>query len=380
MKKDGILIEQQENYLMALLRYGVLGEKPVVLQPSSQVDWDGLMDVSSEHGLLAWVWDGITKLPKEFQPSRQQTINWGLSAQKIWDRYDYQKKVLLEIIETCNQNNIRLLLFKGIALSELYPNPHSRPSGDIDFYLFEDYKKGNALFAKENVSKTNKRTGFDYKGVHIENHRIFLNPYTNMHVNVIKYLEGTLNDVCLTKDGYYIMSPIASIIYQVMHFMAHLDDISNPLSMRFIVDFGVTMKWYQYSVPSETLKPVLEDLKIIDLFCLLLAVVENKMGLEFNDYHYRPIEKKDCCAIIDFIYARRIDSSILNQKSFIDRAKIYVLQYKKSDRLYKYMPKSRLAYVSQYVHDLFSVSVRKTLHIPENMSYLSYIRGRNKRL
>ena len=218
-----------EIYMIGLLRYGVLDKRPEQLFPSSEVDWDKMMDIAATQGILAWVWDGICKLPKENQPSRLLSINWGLSAQEVWDRYNVHVNVLRQMIEICVQNNIRLLLFKGIALSELYPRPESRPSGDIDIYLFEDYERGDQLFAHSNVTKTNKRTGFDYKGVHIENHRIFLNTYTEIQKNAIAYLEESLKDVTLTKDGYYVMSPIASIVYQVMHFMAHLDDVDTSL-------------------------------------------------------------------------------------------------------------------------------------------------------
>ena len=91
MKNNDVLFDGLEEYMIALLRYGVLDEKPTILQPSSQVDWDRMMDIASAQGILAWVWDGICKLPKEFRPPRQQAINWGLSAQEIWDRHNMQK-------------------------------------------------------------------------------------------------------------------------------------------------------------------------------------------------------------------------------------------------------------------------------------------------
>ena len=266
MKKNDVLFDGLGEYLIALLRYGVLDEKPTIIQPSSQVDWDRMMDIASVQGILAWVWDGICKLPKEFQPPRQQAINWGLSAQEIWDRNNTQKKVLRQMIDVCSKNNSRLLLFKGIALSELYPKPESRPSGDIDIYLFEDYSRGDQLFAHENVTKTHKRTGFDFKGVHIENHRIFLNTYTKKQKNAVAYLEESLKDATLTKDGYYMMSPIASIVYQVMHFMAHFDDVANPLSLRFVVDFGVTLKHYQSQISSNELETILRRIEIFNTF------------------------------------------------------------------------------------------------------------------
>lgn len=374
MKENEVLFDGLEEYMIALLRCGILDEKPMPLQPSSRVDWDRMMDIASSQGILAWVWDGIVKLPKEFQPPRQQAINWGLSVQEIWDRYHKQKQVLVRMLEVLHQNNIRLLLFKGIALSELYPSPHSRPSGDIDFYLFGDYEKGNALFAKDNVTKTNKRTGFDYKGVHIENHRIFLNAYTKMQVNAIKFLEGTLDDVVLTKDGYYIMSPTACIIYQIMHFIAHLDDTSNPLSFRFIVDFGVTMNYYQKQVNPNELKLSLDNLKITNVFCLLLKLVETTLGMTFESFLYKEVSTKDCIAVINLMDNRPKQNVPLIKRRFSDRLFFYFDQYKKYDQLFKYLPQSRIGFIVESTREMISISIRRILKISPNISLSDYIK------
>lgn len=363
-----------EAYMIDLLRYGVWDKRPDIILPSSDVDWDKLMDIASSQGLLAWVWDGICKLPKESQPPRQKAISWGLSAQEIWERYNHQKQVLMQIIDVCKKNDIRLLLFKGIALSELYPRPESRPSSDIDFYLFDDYELGDKLFAKQNVTRTNKRTGFDYQGVHIENHRIFLNTYTKMQVNAIKYLEESLSDVSLTKDGYYIMSPIASVVYQVMHFVAHLDDVSNPLSLRFIVDFGITLYKYQDQISNEVLKSVLERLKIKKVFGLMLKLVEEILNMEFKRFRYMEIDLRDTRAVISLMRNRPSTFVPLIERNFVDRVKFYKIQYKRYDRLYKYFPQSKIMHVLSSICELFSISVRRILHIPNDITYPEYIK------
>ena len=369
MKKNDVLFDGLEEYMIALLRYGVLDEKPTILQPSSQVDWDRMMDIASAQGILAWVWDGICKLPKEFQPPRLQAINWGLSAQEIWDNYNKQKQVLMQMLGVCHQNNIRLLLFKGIALSELYPRPESRPSGDIDIYLFEDYCKGDALFAYTNVTKTNKRTGFDYDGVHIENHRIFLNTYTKLQVNAIKYLESTLDDTSLAKDGYFVLSPIANIVYQVMHFIAHFDDASAALSLKFVVDFGVTVRHYNNKVNEKELQAVLNDLKISDVFGLMLATVEELLGLQFEKYRYVEIPQEDIRAVFQLIMGREKYFVPLIERNFRSRFIFYYTRYRQFGKLIKYLPISRLTFVMKSVKELLSITIRRIFHMPENVSY-----------
>ena len=105
---------KQESYLdnslvlimLEFVRAAVLERSPHVPQ-NIRIDWDRLMDMAAEQGLIAWVWDGICKLPVEMQPPRQQRISWSLSAQEIWDSYGHQKSVLKEVVAVCEQNNMR---------------------------------------------------------------------------------------------------------------------------------------------------------------------------------------------------------------------------------------------------------------------------------
>lgn len=371
MKNNDVLFNGLETYMIALLRYGVLDERPDTLMPLSQVEWDRMMDIASAQGILAWVWDGICKIPKEFQPPRQQSINWGLSAQEIWDRYAHQKSVLENMLDICRHNNIRLLLFKGIALSELYPKPESRPSGDIDIYLFEDYCRGDELFAQTNVTRTNKRTGFDYEGVHIENHRIFLNTYSKTQINAVQYLEESLKDVSLSKDGYYFMSPIANIVYQVMHFIAHIDDISSPFSLRFVVDFGMTLKKYHQIIDSKELKLLLVRLNILGIFCVILGMVEKVMRMDFSQYHFQEVKSNNLYALSKIMLSRPQDSVPFTEKTFRERFIIYYSRYCSLRSLFKYLPVKNYAFITKSLKELFSVSIRKCFNLPDNMSLAS---------
>ena len=354
--------------MIGLLRYGVLDKKPEQLLPSSDVDWDKMMDIAASQGILAWVWDGICKLPKENQPPRQSSINWGLSAQEIWDRYHVQERVLKQMLDVCTQNNIRLLLFKGIALSKLFPKPESRPSGDIDIYLFGDYKKGDELFAHTNVTRTNKRTGFDYYGVHIENHRIFLNEYTQLQVDAIKYLESTLDDVRQTEDGYYIMSPIADIVYQVMHFIAHFDDASASLSLKFLVDFGVSLQAYNGRMSPIDLQCILIRLRLTNVFELMLNMVESVMNLNFKSYHWTTIPSEDIKAALTLIMSRPKFFIPLIDRNFHDRTRFYSERYRQLSNLFKYLPISRSRFFLKALKELISISVRRRLHLSSNIS------------
>ena len=165
--------------IMELMRAAVLDRSPK-LPADFSINWDELMDYCAPQGILAWVWDSVCKLPQSQKPPRMQSINWALSAQEIWDTSEKQENVLKQIIEKCNNNHIRVLLLKGIGLSNLYPKPESRSCGDIDIYLFGDYEKGNMILGNNHFDETALHSELIYDGVTVENHKmlIFPNPYT----------------------------------------------------------------------------------------------------------------------------------------------------------------------------------------------------------
>ena len=212
---------RQTEVLLELLRAAVLDQQPSIPK-EVVIDWDALMDNASSHNVLAWVWDSVCKLPVEQQPPRQQRINWGLSAQEIWDAYFYQKKVLNEMLVACQKNNIRLLLLKGIGVSAIYPKPQSRPAGDIDIFLFDDFEKGRELFNENYCGTTPLHDKYDYKGVRIENHKIFVYPDTPVKQLVGQYLLNSLDKVVLTSEGYYTFAPLDCFVYLMMHTLNHI--------------------------------------------------------------------------------------------------------------------------------------------------------------
>lgn len=353
MRQKIVLFNELESYMIELLRYGVLDEKPERLKLSSEVDWDRMMDIASSQGILAWVWDGICKLPKEFLPPRQQSINWGLSAQEIWDRYKTQKKVLRQMIDVCIQNNIRLLLFKGIALSEFYPHPESRPSSDIDIYLFEDYSLGDQLFAHENVTKTKKRTGFDYNGVHIENHRVFLNAYTKIQKDAIDYLDESLKDVIQTKDGYYIMNPISCVVYQVMHFIAHIIDVSNPASLRFILDIGMTIKNNRDEIDDNELCNILKRLGITKFFSIIIGTAEFLLRQDFSRFKYEQVTEKEIKAMICLVQRTNTFFIPVPQRPFRERVRFYISNIKYYNIVLRYVPNMWNRFLKKAIEVIF---------------------------
>lgn len=276
-------MESLVGIMLEFVRAAVLEREPLVPK-DTEIDWDKLMDFASFHGLLAWVWDGVCKLPSEQQPPRQQRINWGLSAQETWDNYTYQKSVLLDLVEKCQQNNVRVLLLKGIGLSEMYPKPQSRHSSDIDIFLFGDLEKGNRILANETLDFRGKHFTFVYKGVSIENHENFFYHGTQLQIDVDNYLFSAVSECRMDKDGYYVLPKMAGLVHLLMHSMVHLNNPKEHITIKNIVDFAYFLYFNRGELNPKVCGYVMGELKIERIFDLFLQISEWVLSIDFSEY------------------------------------------------------------------------------------------------
>lgn len=325
--------------LLELLRSAVLDRDPN-LPKDVVVNWDELMDISSRHGVLAWVWDGICKLPVGQQPPRQQRINWALSAQEIWNRYHKQKTVLSEMVEVCNKNDMRLLLLKGIGLSELYPKPESRPSGDIDFFLFGDYEKGNRLFSEgKSFHETDLHSELTYHGIAIENHKTIVYPNSKVKRAVSEYLLANLDKVELSPKGYYELSPLQNLPYLMMHSLNHVNygNGASLLPIRHIIDLGIYLKNHQSILPQSIVFQLMDRLGLFKSFQLIVQLSESILDIDLHEYKYRSFSQ-DTLNSICSLCNNLLEEPLICQCSLIGYSKLVWSRYRRLKPVARLVP------------------------------------------
>lgn len=355
--------QQQIETMLELLRAGVLDRDPV-LDSDVNVDWDDLMDRASKQGILAWVYDGICKLPKEQQPPRQQRINWALSAQEIWDRYAKQKEVLADMVKVCEENDMRLLLLKGIGLSELYPKPESRPSGDIDVYFFDDFEKGNTLFANSEHVFINKHEGFDYRGAHVENHLTPLDTDTSQRALIESYLEKRLSLSKITKDGYYILDVETNLLYLLAHLIRHYRSW-DLFPVRCLIDISVFLWRNKNSINVDKCLVDFTKLNLVKPFCFVIYFAS--WFLEWDDaldgwYSALPYRKMDI-NIGAIMENNLLDCSILKNRFWVS--------YFQHKIIGSYLGLSSMEFIQTFWRRKLSVSVKPLFGLSENSPSLS---------
>lgn len=311
------------------------------------IDWDALRKISAEQGVLSWVWDGICMLPESQLPPRFSRISWDLSAQQVWDRYQCQKDVLKELVEICQTHDMRLMLLKGIGLSYLYPKPKSRPSGDIDIYLFEDFEKGNKVFSLNEDTYKGLHTEFMYKGVHIENHEQFIYPDTNTKRLVSHYLLEKANCAIEATEGYWVLESKDNLVYLMMHALNHVNFSYNAsfLNIKNLTDIAMMISHYHAEWNPNEMFLLMNKLHLEKAFELMVYFSEWLFGMNLQEFHQGLIKEKDIAIIKDLFMKRCLYVPIPTESSFLKKIRLSVTRYCLLRRLYQYMPQHKKSFL-----------------------------------
>lgn len=356
--------------MLELLRAAVLDRDPT-LDPTVNVDWDELMDRSSNHGILAWVYDGICKLPGAQQPPRQQRINWALSAQEIWDRYAKQEDVLADMVRECVENGMRMLLLKGIGLSELYPKPESRPSGDIDIYFFGEFEKANQLFCSDSNPKIDKKHAeFQYKGIHIENHYLILDTDTSQRRKASEYVLRTLDDVVPGVSNTFQLPPIANLVYLLMHLLHHLRP-NTIVPLRLFIDIYFFTQKYIDGKNVGQLASKLNELDLKKSFEFVIGIGESILDKEITMLHLNGINRIQFSAV----QLLQFDKVLYRESSSIrDRSRQLWHAYYSTKEICKYTPLSIVHYWTYTMRMQISMIFKGLFHISDNQFFVQGLR------
>lgn len=346
--------------MFEFLRAAICDSAPKIKE-TVVIDWAALQKISAEQGVLSWVWDGICMLPEFQRPSRFSRISWGLSAQQVWDRYQCQKVVLKELVEICQAHDMRLMLLKGIGLSHLYPKPQSRPSGDIDIYLFEDFEKGNKVFLSDEDTNTGLHTEFVYKGVQVENHEMFIYPNTTTKKLTGQYLLRRAQQVVKSPEGYYTFASMDNLVYLMMHALNHVNFNVNVsfLNIRNLTDIAVLIKHYRAEWNPDELTKLMQELLLGPSFELVLYFSEWLLKMDFSEYHRDFIKSKDLVIIKKLFMENCLTVPSIKSHSFFVRFESYVLRYYYFHKIYKYMPQHKKSFFWSAMHQFLQSLKRK---------------------
>lgn len=219
-------------------------------------DWGGVHELALRQGVSAIVFDAVTEagiaIPR---PIKMRFIS---AVANIENEYAAKLKTAARLAEIYRQNGIRMMILKGLGLSQLYPRPNHRPCCDIDIYLFgKQHEADEILRKKYNIQideDKHHHTVFYIGKTMIENHYDFMESHSRRSKSELerrlKSIAETESPIKIEIGGQdaYIPSPNLNALFLTLHSGAHF--AAGNISIRHLIDwalfidrFGEEVEW-----------------------------------------------------------------------------------------------------------------------------------------
>lgn len=262
----------------------------------SEEEWKDLYRISVQQGVLAIVYDAVSKLPIEQQPPRGIKLQWALGAEAIENRFRMQHKASSLLANLWAENGIQTVVMKGLAIGTYYPNPAHRECGDLDCFLTtgampissDRYELGNQLCEQVGAKVERdyyKNSHIKYRGLMVENHCFFL-PVRGRRS--MKALERHLREIALRGNTDFVpdtklIVPSADFnaLFLTMHALNHF--LSEGIKLRHILDWALLLKAEQDNINWEEFYQWADRMHLHRFADALTAISVEHLGLQVTN-------------------------------------------------------------------------------------------------
>ena len=244
-----IIFSVSEKCFLQLLHYSLFRDSFPLITIVSHGDWQAMYALAKKQTVLGLVYDGIQMLDTDHRPDKPILLDWFAKSIQVERENQILNQRLIEVINRYKEKGLSPVLLKGQGLGQYYPNPLHRQSGDIDLYFFDQYDEANAVAAEFDEVQfhpdTSYHRAFEYKGVEVENHRIYIgfNSKRNQRAwEKVQQLVPLVQNEKLKMGDFEVDVPCPqmNVIYVFLHFMHHFLQVG--VGMRQVCDW--TCLWY----------------------------------------------------------------------------------------------------------------------------------------
>lgn len=292
-------LNKNQRVILSLIRKGI-GQN--VRVEAEGFNWMQLKAYADSHGLSAVALDGLNanenlakSMPAHFK------LEWiGEVLQNYEARFEAFKNAIASLAGFYSKHGLKMMVLKGYACSLDWPRPNHRPCGDIDIWLFGDYKKADSLLSSEKGvdidTSHHHHTVFNWKGFTVENHYDFINVH---HHKSNKELEKILKELGVD-DSYsvelrnessesgdivkvYVPSPNLHALFLLRHAVLHFT--STELTLRQILDWGFFVKAHGKDVDWDWLNDIAGRFGMEKFYNILNAICVEDLGFQSELFH-----------------------------------------------------------------------------------------------
>lgn len=240
--------------VFALARAGIWGDD---VSFPAETDWDALYAKIRRSKLLPITYKVVSKHATEWAVPAVLLDKWKRESSSKTINQMYKFSEIKKIIVEGDKRNLKLIMFKGIGVAQLYPDPNQRFSSDSDILVYkkEQQQAVDLLLdlgyisteegSKEHVPVFEKNGGVMYSK--IELHDCLWEDYEGKQAEILESLkldaEETLIREKFMGTEYYSLGITEHFIYQIFHIVKHL--FFEGISLRYFTDISLFANKYK---------------------------------------------------------------------------------------------------------------------------------------
>lgn len=264
-----------------------IGTEPFSGLSLTSDEWKALYRMSAIHGVTAVVFDFVKTLPKSEAPGMEALMTWLSAATGVEQTMRRMQMTAEEFAEAMEKRDIPVVVLKGMAFAQFYPNPLFRECGDLDCYMMGKKEEGD-LAAVELGGKVEeagyKHSHLIYKGLTIENHRFFTD-FDNTPTGMLT--EQVLGELIQEGQIYLgdskLSCPSANFnaLFLLKHAQGHF--IDEGIRMRHVLDWALFLKAKQEEVDWFRILPMLETTHTAEFAGVMTAIAVRYLRIEVHN-------------------------------------------------------------------------------------------------
>lgn len=288
-----IQLTMVEEMLFSLLKAALHGVKVtgVNWNEVTEDQWKECYKLAARHGVMALAWDGIQRMADVCMLPRSLKLTWALAVQNYEKQYERYCATATELAEFYAKHQINMVQLKGVGFSAYYPVPEHREGGDIDIYTWSADKnmmsdaEANSLADRLMMEQGNdvatdhtpKHSNFYYKGIPIENHKMFLNvdKYAlakPMDELLHKLLNPQSVELCGGKYKVNVPSDEFNALFIVFHAAQHY---GSGIKVHHLFDWACLLKSKGWILPKEV-----KDDSLLDFISAMTLLSNSLLGTD----------------------------------------------------------------------------------------------------
>ena len=244
--------------------------------------WHEVLALADRQGVAAIAADGLqladAKIPFEMKMEFAGRV---ISHEQVYRRHE---ELMAQLAKTYRKRGFRMMVLKGWGLSQNYPVPSHRPSGDLDIWNFGQWKEADAYLSSQGVEIDNghhHHTVFNVEELTVENHYDFINIYAHRSSRRIetklKELAGSEYWSRIVDDvEVYMPSASFNALFLLRHTAQHF--AGAEMTLRQLLDWALFMEKHHTEIHWEEYTTFLMKEKLWRFFNLLNLLAVEKLG------------------------------------------------------------------------------------------------------